>query len=122
MKLVRFKDTLEIFHVPKTDACRYPDRELIERKRRFNNIIKSMDILLRPIHVLKTKLLEGLNYISNELYYANLKSISYVKSEHEKTNKIECTDIYTSSEDEDDFSDDSSSCSDSDGFEIIFQF
>lgn len=121
MKIVRFSDTLEIFYVPERDECRYPDRDLLEKKRRFENTVKDMDHLLRNIHVLKMKFVDGKKSIEDGEYFEQLKSIFNLKKLLQEN--TEYAEIYSSSEDDSsyEFSDDNDDINDNDDLEIIFE-
>lgn len=123
MKIVRFNDILEIFHVPEKDECRYPDRDLIEKKRRFEDTAKRMDSLLKAIHLLKLKFPEAKKDPYSVEYFESLKSLSDLRKSCEKIFDTENLEMYVSSEDDssNEFSDNDDQFSDNDSLEIIFE-
>lgn len=126
MKKVTFNDFTEICYVPKTDNSRYPDRELIEKKRLFNSTVEVMKNLLRPIHLMKNKFIKGKHEINREEYLTCLKSLNKFKLQEQEIYETEFEETITSSDDDLDYeySEESISdeqCSDCESLEIVFE-
>ncbi len=112
--------------VTQIDDCRFPDRELIDRKREFNQRVLSLKNILRPIHLLKVAFIKERNYEICEMYYYKLKSLSENKRNYREYDIYDSQSDTESDIDEDGVSYDDGELSfseeeDDEDFKIVFE-